>query len=81
MTGMTEHALHPVDLRRPETLLDNFEDSAGAAQLLNRSRSTVSEMAARGLITPYRVGAVVLYWRPEVERIAAALKTLAVKFG
>lgn len=71
--------LHPVDVQRPSTLLDNFEDSAGAAFLLGKSRSTVAEMADKGLITRYRVGAAVLYWRPEVQEVALALQRLRVR--
>jgi hypothetical protein len=70
--------VHPVDVQRPATLLDNFEDSAGAAYILNKSRSTVHDMADRGLITRYRVGAAVLYFRPELQEVAAALQRLRV---
>jgi hypothetical protein len=68
--------LHPSDVHRPLTLLDNFEDSTGAAFLLQRSRATLVDMVNRGLITRYRVGKAVLYFRPEILEVAEALRRL-----
>lgn len=48
--------------------LDKFVDSATAADLLNRSRATVCDMANRGALHRFRVGAAVLFWRDEVQR-------------
>lgn len=75
---MTEEDVQAIELD-PGTLLVGFIDSARAAEMLNRSRSTVTEMAGRRLLTAYRVGAVVLYWSLEVQRIADALEALRIK--
>lgn len=64
---------------RPRLLLSPFLDTEQAAQMLNKSRSTVADMAARGLLTRYRVGAAVLYWGPEVYDVAQALRRLQVR--
>ncbi len=75
MSPMTNN-VRPVDVREPATLLDNFTDTGGAAALLGRARSTVCEMADRGVITRYAVGAAVLYFRPELVDVAAALSRI-----
>jgi hypothetical protein len=71
MYGMANLVQHP--------LLAHFVDSKGAADLLCRSRSTVTELADRDVLTRYRVGAAVLYYRPQVEEVADALKRLRAR--
>lgn len=61
----------------PAALLTQFVDSRGAATILGRTRSTVCDMADRGVLTRYAVGSAVLYWDPEVRDLAAALQRAA----
>lgn len=64
-----------------QDLLARFTDSAGASSLLRRSRATVSDMADRGVITRYRVGAALLYDLEEIREVAAALRRLELGAG
>lgn len=61
----------------PAALLNDFVDSRGAALILGRTRSTLCDMADRGVLTRYAVGTAVLYWGPEVRDLAAALHRAA----
>jgi hypothetical protein len=69
----------PVDVRKPQTLLDNFVDTLTTADMVGKARTTVYDMVERGLLTQYRVGTQVLYWRPQVAEVAAALDRLRVR--
>jgi len=60
---------------------EDWLDAEGVATVLNRSRATVYSMAERGVITPYFIGGLKLYWRPEVQTIAEALRKLAARSG
>ncbi len=63
----------------PAVLLAGFVDSATAAAMLRRSRSTVTDMADRGVLTRYAVGTAVLYWRDEVVSLAGALMRMTAQ--
>lgn len=63
----------------PGVLLDRFMDTNRTAALLAKSRQTVGDMADRGVLTRYRVGTAVLYWRPQVLEVRDALQRLRVR--
>jgi excisionase family DNA binding protein len=75
--GMANTHDEPVLFKLPNP--QDWLDAEGAAKLLNRSRATVYDMASRGVLTAYEVGGLKIYWRPEVETIANALRALAVR--
>jgi excisionase family DNA binding protein len=43
------------------------------ASLLQVARSTVYVMVNDGRLTPYRIGTMTVFWRPEVEALRGAL--------
>ena len=47
----------------PPYVMKDLVDSNTAAQLLRRSRPALTDMADRGVLTRYRIGTAVLYWR------------------
>jgi hypothetical protein len=63
----------------PAVLLDRFLDTNKVALLLGKSRQTVGDMADRGVLTRYRVGAAVLYYGPQVLDVRDALQRLRVR--
>lgn len=59
----------------PEQWLDTNQ----TAEALGRRRATVYDMVERGVLTRYRIGALSVFWRPEVTEVAAALRRLEVR--
>jgi excisionase family DNA binding protein len=58
---------------------DDWCDADSAASVLGRSKATVYDMTKRGVLTAYDVGRVKLWWRPEVQKVAAALLVVAAR--
>jgi len=54
----------------------DWTDAPGAAVIIRRNRSTVYDLVARGLITPYRVGDKTLFWVPELIEVRDAMRRL-----
>ena len=52
---------------------EDWTDVAGAAEILRRNRSTVYDMADRGLFREYVIGSKRLFWVPELKEVADAL--------
>ena len=57
----------------------DWVDTTGACRILGRSRATLHDMADRGVLRKYLIGAVPLYWAAEVREVAAALRRLEVR--
>jgi hypothetical protein len=55
----------------------DWTDAGGAAAILGRSRPAVYDMVDRGVIAKYRIGTHTMYWVPQVEQVAAAIRKLA----
>lgn len=55
----------------------DWTDTAGAALILGKSRPTVYEMVDRGVLERYRIGTHGMFWVPQLEQVAAAIRKLA----
>lgn len=57
----------------------DWTDAAGAAAIIGRARATIDDMAARGVLTRYEIGASLrpLFWVPECREVARALARVA----
>lgn len=61
----------------PEPFAEMFLDGRDAARLLGMNRTSIYALIDRGVITPYKIGVLTVFWRPEVEAVRAARARLA----
>jgi excisionase family DNA binding protein len=50
----------------PEVVAGLFLDGTQAARLLLVSRTHIYKLIGRGVITPYKIGALTVFWRPQL---------------
>jgi hypothetical protein len=58
---------------------EDWCDAAEAAVVLHRTKATVYDMTNRGVLNAYPVGRIKLWWRPQVARVAAALRVVEAR--
>lgn len=56
----------------PVTFAAMFLDGTEATTMLGISRTHIYKMIDRGVITPYRIGALTVFWRPAIEQLHRA---------
>ncbi len=54
---------------------DKWCDGATAARLLGISRTHIYKLVGRGTITPYKIGALTVFWRTDLHNAIAARET------
>jgi hypothetical protein len=62
----------PVAVPNPK----DWVDTDGAAKILDRSRTTVYAYVAAGVLEQYQIGAHAVYWVPDVQDMAKALRAI-----
>lgn len=55
---------------------ENWTDTNGAAEILDRTRSSVVDFVAKGTITKHLIGGMPAYWVPELKEVRDALARL-----
>jgi excisionase family DNA binding protein len=56
---------------------DDWTDTAGAAEIIGRSRPTVYELVEKGTLTRYQLGTHGMFWVPECREVGAAIERLS----
>lgn len=54
----------------------DWTDTAGAAEIIGRSRPTVYELVSRNVLTRYQIGTHGMFWVPECREVAASIARL-----
>jgi hypothetical protein len=63
-------------LRLPTPNPEDWMDLSMTAEALGRSRPAVYDYVKRNVLTAHKIGRITMFWRPEVDRAAAALRVL-----
>jgi hypothetical protein len=61
---------------RVEPNPDDWTDTAGAAEIIRRSRPAIYELVSRGSLTRYQIGTHGMFWVPECREVAASIARL-----
>lgn len=68
LPGATPSLLQP----SPQAFAAMFADGRQAAEILDVHRSTLYVLIERGTLAKHKIGAVTVFWRPDLERLREA---------
>lgn len=54
----------------------DWTDTAGAAEIIGRSRPAIYELVSRGSLTRHQIGTHGMFWVPECREVAASIARL-----
>lgn len=54
----------------------DWTDTKGAAEILDRNRTSVKDFVDKGTITRYLIGSMPAFWVPELKEVRSALDRL-----
>lgn len=55
----------------------DWTDTAGAAEIIGRSRPVVYDLVSRGVLTRYQIGTHGMFWVPECRELAESIARLS----